>query len=182
MKNMSRSKLVLPLAIAASLSMSTLALAGPGDDGSQGKRFHKGEHHGMQHAPHGKERQHRFEHMAERLNLSEDQRDSLRDIFAKQREDRHEQRQQMKDRDRTQLFSGDPSSSDYKAKVENAASQAADSARQRVQARADHYAAIYEVLDDEQRDIWAKMQAERVERNAEHQKRMEQREDGDRRH
>lgn len=154
-------RLLVPAALAAALVASPLAWSdehrdcGPGDMPPQhhGDRDHRGDR--------GEMMKHRFDEMAERLELTEAQRGQILDIFKKSREERKAQFEAMRDQDRPMLNSGDPTSDEYKDRVEAAAKQAADAARQRVEARAEQYQAIYKVLNDEQRQAWANMQEER---------------------
>ncbi len=158
MKAISRHKLILPMALAASLLASPLAWSGDHENCDKEPR------HGKHDQRDRKEMmEHRFDHMAERLNLTEKQRDEMRAIFKKGHEERKAQFEKRRE-DRPEMLSGDPASSDFKSQVAAAADKAAESARDRVQAKADAYVAIYQVLNAEQRETWAKMQAERKER------------------
>lgn len=159
MKAYKHTRLLAPIALTAALLASPLAWSheGPEDcDRGRPDRHHKMEDHRA-------EMKHRFDHMAERLNLTEDQRDQMRDIFKQGMEQRKARFEEMRDGERPNLMAGDPDSSEYKESLETAANKAAEAARARVEARAEHYRAVYAVLDDEQRSIWAKMQAERQE-------------------
>lgn len=159
MKAFKRSRLMIPAALTAALVASPLAWShgGPGD----WERDRPPMHHDMK--DRRAEMQHRFDHMAERLNLTEEQRDQMREIFKKGMEERKSRFEDMHDGERPQLMTGNPDSSEYKESLQAAADKAAAAARARVEARAEHYRAIYNVLNDEQREIWAKMQAEREE-------------------
>ncbi|TBW54273.1 hypothetical protein EZI54_14260 [Marinobacter halodurans] len=149
-------RLLVPAALAATLVASPLAWSGQHRDCGPGD-MPPPQHHGDR----GEMMKHRFNEMAERLKLTEAQRGQVLDIFKKSREDRKAQFEALRDQDRPMLNSGDPTSDEYKDRVETAAKQAADSARRRVEARAERYQAIYKVLNDEQRQAWANMQEER---------------------
>lgn len=157
MKAMTR-RLIIPATLAATFAISPLVWSGEHND------CDRGDHRPMHHD--GKDRradmQARFDHMAERLKLTDEQRDQMRDIFKQGHEARKARWEAMRE-NRPELFSGDPASSDYKASVKADADRAAEAARARVEARAESYAAIYQVLNDEQREIWTQMQTERRE-------------------
>ncbi|MGP4843919.1 Spy/CpxP family protein refolding chaperone [Marinobacter sp. 1Y8] len=155
MKTSSRHKLILPMAIAASLLASPLAWSG--EHGNCDKESRHGKHDQHDRKEMMKER---FDHMAERLNLTDEQRDEMKAVFKKGHEARKAQSDKKRE-DRPKMPSGDPTSSEFKSQVQVAADKAAESARARVQAGADRYAAIYQILNAEQRDTWAEMQAER---------------------
>lgn len=152
MKTTSRHKLILPMVIAASLLASPLAWSGEHKDCDKGRHHDQHDRKEMM--------KERFDHMAERLNLTNDQRDEMRAIFKKGHEARKAQFDKKRE-NRPKMFSGDPTSSDFQSKVQAAADKAAESARERVQARAEGYTAIYKVLNADQRETWAEMQAER---------------------
>lgn len=159
MKASKRSRLMIPAALTAALVASPLAWSHGGPDDRE--RDRPPMHHDMK--DRRAEMQHRFDHMAERLNLTEEQRDQMREIFKKGMEERKARFEEKRGEERPNLMTGNPDSSEYKESLQAAADKAAEAARSRVESRAEHYRAIYNVLNDEQREIWAKMQAEREE-------------------
>ncbi|WP_148863640.1 Spy/CpxP family protein refolding chaperone [Marinobacter fonticola] len=157
MKTFKQSRLAIPVALATALAISPLAWS----HGSDRDRDPAPRHHDTQ--DHRSDMKHRFDHLAERLNLTENQRGELRGIFKKRMEARKARFAEEHGEARPNVMTGDPESSAYKNNLKTAADNAAEAARARVEARAAHYRAIYSVLNEDQRGIWDKIQAERKE-------------------
>ncbi|WP_165855601.1 Spy/CpxP family protein refolding chaperone [Marinobacter sp. JSM 1782161] len=155
MKAMKSSRLMIPAMLAAAMVASPLAFSGEHrghDDRPPMHHDGKGPRGGLQQ---------RLDFLSDKLDLSAEQRDQLRDLFDEAHVARMEQFKAMRDGEKPDLMSGDPDSSDYKDAVAEAANKAAEFARQRIESRAEQYRAIYNILNDDQREIWAELQAER---------------------
>ncbi len=110
--------------------------------------------------------QERMERMAEKLDLSDEQRSQMQALMEKQREQRP-QRGEGREMYR-QLQDLDPSAADYQQQLDDLVKQAQDRVGERIRARAEHRAAVAEILTDEQEQKLADWKKDRRENWKEH--------------
>ncbi len=151
------------IAILAASALSVAATAYAGGHGHHGKHGKHGGCHGDHRGMHG----FMFEQM---LNLTDEQKATVDDIYsaAKQQRqavsaDRADERQSMMDLN--------PADDDYQTQVAELAKQKAARVEQRIIAHAAVYAQVYEILTPEQRAELAQLQEEAKERFAKRRQR-----------
>lgn len=136
-------KLTLAALMIPALMVGNMAVADRGDyERCEGKRGEYSEH-----------KKHRGEKMAKRiakrLDLSEQQAESLQALFAQKRDDRQERRDQMQQMHQA-VRDLDPNAADYKKQLELAKRNAADFAMARVEEKAQMRVEIAKILTDTQ--------------------------------
>ncbi|HET6432633.1 Spy/CpxP family protein refolding chaperone [Dyella sp.] len=141
----------LGLILASALTLSTLAVAGTGGESRDGGRFHghHGRHEGMRHA-------------FAKLDLSDAQKASIKQITQASREQNKSQWQALRTQ-REAFESLTPDQPGYQAAAARLAQAEGDATRQRVEQRARIQAQVYAVLTPTQK---AKLLAMRTERQA----------------
>lgn len=98
----------------------------------------------------------KLERMAQRLDLSDQQQEQIRAVFAKDGEKKAELRQKMMD-NRTAVHSLDPRSPDYLTQHAELANTQAELMQQIMQLRASHKVEVAGVLTDDQYAEWQEM-------------------------
>lgn len=140
----------LGLILASALTLSTLAMAGPGGrDGHEGGRFHghHGHHEGMRHA-------------FAKLNLTDAQKASIKQITSASREQNKGQWQAMRQQ-REAFEAMTPDQPGYQAAAARLAQAQGDATRTRIEQGAKVKAQIYAVLTPAQKAQLLTMRNER---------------------
>lgn len=137
-------------ALVAILGVSTFASISYAD----GKRCGRG-------GDHGQYSEHMVERMSKHLELSSNQTQQLKEIFANSQ--KVDSREQMKDM-RKAMMALDPTSPGYDAEVDKLAKQAADTAALKVRLTAEQQQQIAAILTDEQREKAQEMKQRMMEK------------------
>lgn len=103
----------------------------------------------------------RFERLADKLELTEEQQSELKALFDQRREAMQEHREERKDRDNKPmgLRDLDPNSDSFSADVEKLIADAQARVAERIQQQADMKQKVSDILTPEQFEQWEKMAA-----------------------
>lgn len=151
-----RKLIFLPAVVLAAAMLSTAVGAqGPGPDGGPGLGFH--------HRPHGE-----LMVALKQLNLSEDQKASVKQLFKQNHEQLRPQMQTVM-ADRQALIAATPGTAAYQTAADNLAQAASAAASAHVQGEAALVAQVYNLLTDAQKAQWATLQQQHAAKMAEWQ-------------
>jgi protein CpxP len=151
-----RNLIFLPAAVLAAALLSTAVSAqGPGPEGGPGPGFH--------HRPHGE-----LMHVLKELNLSDDQKASVKQLFQQSHEQLKPQMEALM-ADRQALLGATPGTAAYQTAANNLAQAASAAAGAHVQAEATLATQVYNLLTDAQKAQWATLQQQHLAKMAQWQ-------------